>query len=448
MNSSGTCPSSLQPAMSSTRFIQIVLATLLTIALTAATAAEFNVREHGAKGDGVTLDTAAIQKALDACGKVGGGTVHFPAGTYLSKPLTLRTKTTVQLDEHAILLATTNHADFMKVPGDWLKASSGGDFVPLLTGKDLADLTITGKGVIDGNGAVWWEEAEKARQKVSGYTLPRPNLFTLQRCKNVRLVDITLRNAPKFHFVPTECDDVLVDGVTVLAPEHAANTDGIDPSNCRNVRITRCYIDVGDDNIAIKSGKKIPGRDFGCENITVTDCVFKHGHGMSIGSETIGGVRNVTVRNCTFENTDNGLRIKSRRERGGRVENILYENCILTNVHPAISIAAYYQQSTHAKFPKDDPAQPVNETTPSFRNITIRNVTAHSTTEAGLIVGLPESAVENILLENVTITAKEGLTIGNAKGVTLKRVQIHPGMGEPFLLHNTRVEGLDQSDSN
>ena len=426
------------------RTIHLPLFTLLTLGFSVGAAAEFNVRDHGAKGDGQTIDTEAIQKALDTCGKTGGGTVHFPAGTYLSKPLTLRTRTTVQLDEGAILLATTNHADFMKVPGDWLKATAGGDFVPLLNGKDLENFIITGKGVIDGNGAVWWVEAEKARQKVSGYTLPRPNLFTLQRCRNVRVTGITLRNSPKFHFVPSECEDVLVEDVKVLAPDTAANTDGIDPSNCRNVTITRCFIDVGDDNIAIKSGKKIAGREFGCENITVTDCTFKHGHGMSIGSETVGGVRNVTVKNCTFENTDNGLRIKSRRERGGRVENILYENCTLTNVQPAISIAAYYQQTTHARFPKDDPAQPVSETTPLFRNIVIKNITATSTRDAGLIVGLPESMVDSVVLENVTITATEGLTIANAKGITLNNVRIKPQRGEPFLLHNAQVEGLNK----
>lgn len=443
MNSAAARPSIQCIKMSARNYICCAFTVLLAL-VASLNAAEFDVRKYGAKGDGQTVGTAAIQKALDACGKAGGGTVRFPAGTYLSKPLTLRTKTTVQLDEGATLLATTNHADFMKVPGDWRKATAGGDFIPLLTGKDLVDLTITGKGVIDGNGAVWWEEAEKARQKVSGYTLPRPNLFTLQRCKNVKVTGITLRNSPKFHFVPTECEDVLVDGVTVLAPEPAANTDGIDPSNCRNVTITRCLIDVGDDNIAIKSGKKVEGREFGCENITVTDCVFKHGHGMSIGSETVGGVRNVTVRNCTFENTDNGLRIKSRRERGGRVENIVYENCTLTNVHPAISIAAYYQQSTHAKFPTDDQAQPVTETTPIFRNITIKDITGHSTTEAGLIVGLPESLVENVILENVTITAKEGLTIANAKGITLRNVKVTPAKGDPFLLHNAQVHGLDK----
>lgn len=409
-------------------------------------AAEFNVRDHGAKGDGVTFDTAAIQKALDASGKAGGGTVRFPAGTYLSQPLTLRTKTTVQLDEGATLLASTNQQDFMKAPGDWTKATSS-DFIPLLAGKDLEDIAFTGKGVIDGSGEVWWEEAEKARQKVSGYTLPRPNLFTLQRCRNIRLTGITLRDSPKFHFVPSECENIAIEGITVLAPERAANTDGIDPSNSRNVTITRCFIDVGDDNIAIKSGKKVAGREFGCENITVTDCTFKHGHGMSIGSETVGGVRNVTVRNCTFENTDNGLRIKSRRERGGRVEDITYENCTLTNVRPAISIAAYYQQSTRDKFPKDDKAQPVTDTTPIFRNITIRNVTGHSTGGAGLIVGLPESPVENLVLENVTLSAKEGLTIANAKGVVLRNVKVKPEKGEPYLLHNAQVEGIEKTNA-
>ena len=217
----------------------------------------FDVRQFGAKGDGKTLDTAAIQKALDECGTAAGGTVKFSPGIYLSQPITIRTKTTVLLDAGATLLASTNQSDFMKMPGDWLKAKSGGDFIPLISGKNLTDVTLTGKGTIDGNGAVWWEEAEKARQKVSGYTLPRPNLIVLNRCKNVRLENLTVQNSPKFHFVPTECEGVVISNVTILAPEHAANTDAIDPSSCKNVLITKCRIDVGDDNIAIKSGKKV-----------------------------------------------------------------------------------------------------------------------------------------------------------------------------------------------
>ena len=418
-----------------------VILVVLSVSLTAVEAKVFDVHEFGATGDGKTLDTGAIQKALDECGKAGGGTVRFPAGTYLAEPLTLRSKTTVLLEEGATLLASPRQSAFLKNGGDWLAAKSSSDFIPFIGGKDLTDVTFEGKGTIDGNGAVWWEEAEKARQKQSGYTLPRPNLIAISRCKNLRMTGIKLTNSPKFHFVPTECEDVVVDGVTVIAPEHAANTDGIDPSNCRNVTITRCHIDVGDDNIAIKSGRKVEGRAFGCENIAVTDCVFLHGHGMSIGSETVGGVHNVVVKNCRFENTDNGLRIKSRRERGGTVENITYTDITMKNVHPAISVAAYYQSSTRDRYPKDDKPQPVTDTTPIFRNIHIANVTATSTTLAGLIVGLPESLVTDVLLENVHITATEGLTIANAKGVQFRNVKIEAAKGSPVILDNAKVEG-------
>ena len=400
----------------------------------------FDVRESGAKGDGATYDTEAIQKALDACGQAGGGTVTFSPGIYLRKPLTLRTKTKVVLEAGATLLASPQQSDFLKDGGDWLKAKSGGDFIPFIGGRDLTDVTLTGEGTIDGNGAVWWEEAEKARQKVSGFTLPRPNLVVLNRCKNLNVSGLRLINSPKFHLVPTECEDVTIDGLTILAPERAANTDGIDPSNCRNVKITRCLIDCGDDNIAIKSGKKVEGREFGCENIEVSDCTFKHGHGMSIGSEVIGGVRNVTVTNCTFENTDNGLRIKSRRDRGGIVENITYTDITMKNVQSAISIMAYYQNGTHSKYPKDEAAQPVTATTPIFRNIRIMNVTATSTTDAGLIVGLPESLIQNIRLENLNLTARQGLTIANAKGVLLNRLQLSIAEGEPIIKDNAQVE--------
>ncbi len=407
-----------------------------------AEAKSFDVRAYGAKGDGKTFDTEAVQKALTACGRHGGGTVRIPAGTYLCQPITLGNNTTLALEEGAVLLASPEHRHFMKTPGNWLEAKSSGDFIALLSGKDLTNITITGKGVIDGNGGVWWEEAEKARIKVSGYTLPRPNLFTLQRCSNVTVTGVTLQNSPKFHFVPTECEKVTVDRVTILAPEGAANTDGIDPSNCRNVTITRCVIDVGDDNVAIKSGRKVEGREFGCENITVTDCTFKHGHGMSIGSETVGGVRNVLVKNCTFADTDNGLRIKSRRGRGGKVEEITYTDCTLSNCHPAISIMCYYQNLTHGEVPKEDKPEPVTDTTPRFRSITIKNISGNSTREVGLIVGLPESLIENVVFDKVSLAGKQGLTIANARGVTLKHVKISPESGEPFLLQNAAVSGL------
>jgi polygalacturonase len=398
----------------------------------------FNVRELGAKGDGGTLDTAVLQTALDDCGKAGGGTVLLPPGKYLSQPLTIRTKTTLTISKGATLIASTNQNDFLKVPGDWLQAKSGGDFVPFLSGKDLEDVTIAGQGTIEGSGAVWWEEAEKARQKKSGFTLPRPNLIVLTRVKNLVVRDVTIQNSPKFHLVPTECDDVLITNVTFLAPERAANTDAIDPSVSRRVTITKCLIDVGDDNVAVKSGKRLDGREFACEDLTITDCTFKHGHGMSIGSETVGGVKNVLVKNCTFEETDNGIRIKSDRTRGGTVENFVCEDITMKDVRGAITITSYYP-----KIPATDTAQPVTDKTPKYKNITIRNLKATSSKGAGVIVGLPESYIENVLLENVTIDAAQaGLEIRNARGVQLKNVKITAKNGEPIVVQDAEVSGL------
>jgi polygalacturonase len=411
----------------------------------------FDVRQFGAKGDGQTPDTKAIQKALDECGKAGGGTVKFSPGIYLSQPISIRTRTTVLLDAGAILLASTNQRDFMKTPGDWLKAKSGNDFVPLIAGSDLTDVTITGRGTIDGNGGVWWGEAEKARQKVSGYTLPRPNLIVLTRCQNVRLENLTLQNSPKFHFVPTECEGVVISNVTILAPERAANTDAIDPSSCKNVLITRCRIDVGDDNIAIKAGKKLAAREFASEDITVTDCTFLHGHGMSIGSETAGGVRNLTVSNCTFENTENGLRIKSQRGKGGIVENISYRDITMKNVNPAITLTCYYMNNSSGDTTRpagagthSAPASASN--TPVYRNIHISNLKATCPKAAGIITGLPESMISNVVFENVQISAAKSFEIRNAQDIQLKNVAVSVKEGPPFATENAQVEGLESAN--
>jgi polygalacturonase len=394
----------------------------------------FNVRDFGATGVGKDRDTAAIQKALDQCGKAGGGTVLFPPGTYLSQPVTLRTRTKLLLEKGAVLKATDEHADFEN-------PEKPNTFTPFIGGKDLEDITIAGAGTIDGSGEKWWGPAEEARRKQPGYTLPRPRLIVLTRVRNLRMQDVTLQNSPTFHLVPTECEDVVITNVTFLAPEHSANTDAIDPSNSRRVLITKCFIDVGDDNVAIKSGKKIEGREFGCEDIVMENCTFKHGHGVSIGSETVGGVRNVIVRNCTFEDTDNGLRIKSPRGRGGRVENILYTNIVMKGMSPtAITITAYYP-----KIPASDETQPVTPETPMFRNIRISNIKGTATKAAGVIVGLPESMITNVILDHVELSAPEGLTIRNAKGVQLKNVKISATTGEKIIVQNAEVEGLKET---
>ena len=189
--------------------------------------------------------------------------------------------------------------------------------------------------------------------------------------------------------------------------------------------------------MAVKSGGKVGGREFACDGLTVTDCVIKHGHGISIGSETVGGVKNVVVRNCSFEDTDNGIRIKSDRTRGGTVENVLYENITMKNVRGAITITSYYP-----KIPDTDTAQPVTDTTPAYKNITIRNLTGTSVKDAGVIVGLPESPIEGVTLENVRILARgAGLEIRNARDVDLTNVSVMPRTGPPLIVRDAEIVG-------
>ena len=398
----------------------------------------FDVRDFDAKGDGKVLDTFAIQKAIDECGKSGGGIVRLSPGIFLSKPIYLRSKTTLQIDEGATLKATDEQADYLR-PADSDAARPSGSFVAFVNGRDLTDVAIVGKGTIDGSGERWWgpaKEAKRTHTENPGYTLPRPRMIVLTGCKNVRVEGVTLANSPCFHLVPVQCEDVDIEDVTIVAPADSPNTDGIDPSMSRHVRISRCRIDTGDDNIAIKSGHRLLDREFACEDITVTDCTFLHGHGMSIGSETAGGVRNLTVRHCTFEGTANGIRIKSPRGRGGEVEDLTYSDITMTNVDPAITITCYYP-----KVPKEDAAQSVTAGTPKFHNIRISNLTATCPRGAGIIVGLPESPVSGVMLENVHISATTGLVIRNSKDMRTKEFEVSAANGPPLLLENAQVDG-------
>ncbi len=401
----------------------------------------FDVRQFGAKGDGKTLDTAAIQQALDECGSAGGGIVRFSAGTYLSQPVFLHSLITVQLEAGAVLQATEARADFLN-PG---KTNS---FIAFVNGVGLRDVAIIGPGVIDGAGTPWWGPAEAARRRTPGYVLPRPRLIALAHCTDVRIQNVTLRNSPLTHLALTACEIVVISNVTVQTPAGAANTDAIDPINCNNVLITRCRISTGDDNISIKSEGVVSGRSSASQDITVTDCIFLRGHGMSIGGATVGGVRNVTVRNCTFEDTENGIRIKSLRGRGGTVENVRFSDITMSNVNPAITFTCYYLTNSAGdsvpRFaPEHDLAQPVNETTPVFRNICVSNLNATCQNSAGLIIGLPESPISNVVLQNIKIrAATTGLLIRNARGIRFETVNIVNGQGPPFILENAQVEGL------
>jgi pectinesterase len=214
--------------------------------------------------------------------------------------------------------------------------------------------------------------------------------------------------------VPKLCTDVLIDGVKILAPPDSPNTDAIDPSNCRNMLIRHVLTDNGDDNVAFKAGSDGP-----CENITVTDCTFLHGHGVSVGSETNGGVRNILVQRCTFENTGTAIRIKTSRSRGGIVEDVTYRDITMKNVDQAIYINVFYEDKGDAKYPQP---KPMTALTPQVRNILISNIQCVNAKAAGEITGLPESPADTITLENVRVTAWTGFALQDAQGLTFRNV--------------------------
>ena len=237
-----------------------------------------------------------------------------------------------------------------------------------------------------------------------------------------------------------------ISNVTILAPVGAANTDAIDPSG-HHILITHCKIDVGDDNVCIKAGKKPADNGIETEDITVTDCTFLHGHGVSIGGETVGGVRNMTVKNCTFENTDNGLRIKSDVRRGGIVENISYSDITMSNVNPAVTFTCYYMNNSAGDAKASSSAQTnsaptAGEEIPVYRDIHISNLTATCQKSAGVILGLPENCISNVVFENVHISAPKGFDIRNAMGIVFTNSSVTVESGPVFNAENAQVEGL------
>jgi polygalacturonase len=410
--------------------LSIVLAWVAAVAAVHAEETRtFNVREFGARGDGKSLDTGAIQQALDACGKAGGGIVRLPAGTYLCQPIHLRNKTTVQIDPGARLQATDD-------PDHFADARKPGSRLAFVNASGLEQVTIAGSGIIDGAGERWWAPIRAAKLAKQPYNEAprRPRMVILSGCRNVRIEGVTLQNSPSFHLVPVDCEDVLITNATFLAPRDAPNTDAIDPSACRNVRIIGCTINVGDDNVALKSGHRVAGRQAAVENVWIERCTFLRGHGMSIGSETLGGVNNLMVTNCTFNGTTSGIRIKSARGKGGLVQNLCYTDITMTNVDFPISLTSYYP-----KVPKDDAAQPLAADSPIYRNILIRNLIAHSPRTAGLIVGLPEAPITGVVLENVHVTAPTGLVLRNAHAMEFKDCAFNVKRGAAVILETNAV---------
>lgn len=378
-----------------------------------------DVRQMGATGDGHTKDTMAIQHAIDSCAQAGGGVVRFAPGTYVSGPLDWKSHIDLHLNAGATLLGSPDRSDFpVREDAKWRKVS-------LLHADHATDISLTGEGTVDGNGHVWWEA--KAEDKKNGLPeAPRPMLLDLTHSKKILIEGVTVQNSPQYNIMAVLCDGLTVRNVKILNPGHTApNTDGIDPISTSHVLIEHDLIDTGDDNIAIKSGllergdPNIPSTD-----IVIRDCEFRNGHGMSIGSETAGGVRNVKVDHVKFEGTRQGVRIKSARGRGNDIGEFSFRDITMEHVETPIQITAYYTGGM-----KGDTTHPVTAHTPRFHDIVIENVTATGAKRAAVIYGLPESPVKRLRLKNVHISAETGADLQYAQ-VTAENFVVNAAKGE------------------
>lgn len=411
--------------------------------------------KSGAKADGKTLNTTLINHTVDRLSQAGGGTLFFPAGTYLTGAIRLKSNITLELEAGATLLFSDNFDDylpFMEVRHEGVMMKS---FSPLISAMDAENITIKGEGTLDGQGKAWWTEffriyvdlEKNGMRELNKYqplwerendvealyaetnedwhgTLKRrffrPPFIQPVRCRRVRIEGVKIINSPFWTVNPEFCDNVVVTGVTIHNVP-SPNTDGINPESCRNVHISDCHVSVGDDCITLKSGRDAQARRLGvpCENITITNCTMLSGHGgVVIGSEMSGSVRKVTISNCVFDGTDRGIRIKSTRGRGGVVEDIRVSNIIMSNIkREAVVLNLKYSKM---------PVEPMSERTPLFRDISISGLTAVGVKTPVKIVGLEEAPVTDIILRDINVkNAREKCIFENCERIRLTDVIVN-----------------------
>lgn len=466
-----------------------------------------SIADFGAIAGGQTTNTDAINKAIDAASKNGGGKVIIPRGIWLTGPIMLKSNVNLHTEEGALVIFSKDFDLYPLVETSFEGLNTYRCLSPIY-GKDLENIAITGAGVFDGSGDAWrpvkksklteaqwkkkvasgsvlnaagntWYPTEKALKGVerSEMNVPthlktkeeheaikdflRPVMVSLVNCRKVLIDGSAFQNSPAWCLHPLMCEDITLRNVTVKNPWYSQNGDGLDLESCKNAVIYNCSFDVGDDAICIKSGKNEDGRKRGrpTENVIVKECIVYHGHGgFTVGSEMSGGVRNIHVANCTFIGTDVGLRFKSTRGRGGVVENIYISDINMIDI-PAEPILFDLYYSGNSPIPEGDekvsPADkakmatmipPVTDETPSFRDIFMKNVTCKGAGRAVFLQGLPEMNLKNIKLENVSIEADKGLTCIDADGIEMTNVNIMASSGPAMNFRNSKhivVNGFD-----
>jgi polygalacturonase len=400
---------------------------------------EHSIVSFGGIGDGVNDNSNAFHAALNAIKEAGGGTLLVGEGIWRTGPLEFFSHTTLLLDEGAVISLIPEPARYTPVWTRW-EGLECYAMHPCVFATGQEDIAIRGKGAIDGNGQYWWDAVRK--KKSGGQKRPqtpeelalaalnqgyenqpsggggrniqflRPPLVQFFNCSRIRLEGITLGNSPFWTIHPVYCNGVVFSALAVVNPPDAPNTDGVDIDSCEDVLIENCHVTVGDDGIALKSGSGEDGIRAGkpSHHITVRDCTIESGHGgIVIGSETAGGISEVLAENCLFRGTDRGIRIKTRRGRGGTIQDLEFRKLTMENNLCPLAINMYYRcGAEHLDAYFSTEALPVNATTPVIRNIRISDIKATGCrASAGFIAGLPESPIENISVTRCEFSTDE-----------------------------------------
>ncbi len=378
-----------------------------------------NVKDFGAKGDGHTIDTNFIQACIYAC--PDNGRVYFPEGEYYTGPILLRSNITIELAENARLIGDTDRTHYPVLPGmtytsdekdEYNLGSWEGNpldcFASIITGINIENVKIIGKGIIDGNAqnADWWIDVRTKR------IAWRPRGVFLNHCKNVSFQGVMVTNTPSWNLHPYFSTNIRFIDMRLVSPKNSPNTDGCDPESCDFVDIIGVYFSVGDDCIAIKSGKIYMGRKYKkpSSNFNIRNCSMNFGHGaVVLGSEMSGGIKNINVTQCFFNQTDRGLRIKTRRGRGkdAIIDGIKFENIQMNDVLTPLVINMYYfcDPDGHSEYVHTKEKLPVDDRTPYLGNFIFKDINCKNVNvAAGTFYGLPEAPIESICIENVSFS--------------------------------------------
>ncbi|MBR1797967.1 MAG: glycoside hydrolase family 28 protein [Clostridiales bacterium] len=379
-----------------------------------------DVTKFGAVGDGVTNNTSYIQATIAAA--PSDATIYIPAGEYLTGPIFLKSDMTLWIDEGAVIKGLTDRSLYPVLPGvirdlydnskeDIIASWEGNPldcYASLITAVKCENVDIVGKGTIDGNADIsdWWVDVRKKRGAW------RPKLVFISGCRNVRMQGLSLRNSPSWTVHPYYSDNVSFIGLNIWNPSDSPNTDGFDPESCSDVLMAGCRISVGDDCVAIKSGKLYMANAHykPIENVEIRNCLLERGHGsVTIGSEVACGVRNIHVSQCVFDSTDRGVRIKTRRGRGSKsvLEEILFEKITMKNVHMPVTVNMFYfcDPDGHSSYVQTQEQMPVDYRTPKIGRFTIQDVECIGVDASFICAyGLPEAPIERITVKRVDVS--------------------------------------------